>query len=139
MHHHESPHSSLLPPFPSPPPPLQHPHLQEPFHTPNSPSFSSRPFFPPLQHPNVISYNEAFLDGHRLCIIMDFAPHGDLAGVIKNYSLARRHIPEDLLWVYLIQICNGLLALHSMRVLHRDVKPGNVMLFVSAQLSWEDR
>ena len=37
----------------------------------------------PLQHPNIISYNEAFLDGNRLCIIMEFAQDGDLAKVIK--------------------------------------------------------
>ena len=37
----------------------------------------------PLQHPNIISYNEAFLDGNRLCIIMELAQDGDLAKVIK--------------------------------------------------------
>jgi serine/threonine protein kinase len=34
-----------------------------------------------VQHPNVISYKEAFLDGNRLCIIMDYAPDGDLTKV----------------------------------------------------------
>ncbi len=36
-----------------------------------------------VQHPSVISYNEAFLDGNRLCIIMEYAADGDLAKVIK--------------------------------------------------------
>jgi NIMA (never in mitosis gene a)-related kinase len=36
-----------------------------------------------IHHQNVISYKEAFLDGHRLCIVMDLAQKGDLAGVIK--------------------------------------------------------
>ena len=36
-----------------------------------------------IAHVNVISYNEAFLDGNRLCIIMEYAPDGDLAKVIK--------------------------------------------------------
>lgn len=36
-----------------------------------------------IQHPNVIGYHEAFLDGNRLCIIMEFAPDGDIAKIIK--------------------------------------------------------
>lgn len=36
-----------------------------------------------VAHPNVTSYNEAFLDGNRLCIIMEYAGDGDLAKLIK--------------------------------------------------------
>lgn len=36
-----------------------------------------------IQHPNVVAYHEAFLDGNRLCIIMEYAPDGDLAKIIK--------------------------------------------------------
>ncbi|KAJ9517846.1 hypothetical protein QJQ45_004112 [Haematococcus lacustris] len=103
-------------------------------------------------HPNVISYNEAFLDGNRLCIIMEYAPDGDLAKVIKKWQALRRPMPEDLIWRYFIQarrgrstgrgaaegaearrrqstlVVLGLAALHSMRILHRDIKPGNIMV-----------
>eukprot|EP00201_Polytomella_parva_P011603 CAMPEP_0175073940 /NCGR_PEP_ID=MMETSP0052_2-20121109/20920_1 /TAXON_ID=51329 ORGANISM="Polytomella parva, Strain SAG 63-3" /NCGR_SAMPLE_ID=MMETSP0052_2 /ASSEMBLY_ACC=CAM_ASM_000194 /LENGTH=341 /DNA_ID=CAMNT_0016341963 /DNA_START=37 /DNA_END=1059 /DNA_ORIENTATION=+ len=82
-----------------------------------------------VQHPNVISYNEAFLDGNRLCIIMEYAPEGDLAKIIKKHQMMKRPIPEDFIWRSWIQIVIGLQALHGMRILHRDVKPGNVMLF----------
>ncbi|PNH12872.1 Serine/threonine-protein kinase Nek1 [Tetrabaena socialis] len=37
-----------------------------------------------VSHPNVISYNEAFLDGNRLCIIMEYAGDGDIAKLIKS-------------------------------------------------------
>jgi serine/threonine protein kinase len=36
-----------------------------------------------VQNPNVIRYNEAFLDGNKVCIIMEYAPGGDLSKVIK--------------------------------------------------------
>jgi NIMA (never in mitosis gene a)-related kinase len=36
-----------------------------------------------VAHPNVIRYHEAFLDGHRLCIVMEYAPDGDLSKIIK--------------------------------------------------------
>eukprot|EP00798_Chlamydomonas_sp_ICE-L_P008396 gene8396-18290_t len=81
-----------------------------------------------IQHPNVISYNEAFLDGNRLCIIMEYAPDGDLAKVIKKYSLAKSRMPEDLIWKIWIQIARGLANLHNMKILHRDIKPGNIMV-----------
>lgn len=36
-----------------------------------------------VRHPNVVSYHEAFVDANKLCIIMEFAVGGDLAGVVK--------------------------------------------------------
>lgn len=37
-------------------------------------------------------------------------------------------IPEETLWNYLIQICQGLKYLHDKRILHRDIKPKNIFL-----------
>ncbi|GLI64257.1 hypothetical protein VaNZ11_007459 [Volvox africanus] len=82
-----------------------------------------------VSHPNVISYNEAFLDGNRLCIIMEYAADGDLAKVIKKQQQMRRPLPEDVIWRYFIQVVMGLQALHNMKILHRDIKPGNIMVF----------
>jgi NIMA (never in mitosis gene a)-related kinase len=36
-----------------------------------------------VRHPNVVAYHEAFLDGPWLCIVMEFAPEGDLGKLIK--------------------------------------------------------
>lgn len=81
-----------------------------------------------VQHPNVIGYHEAFLDGNRICIIMEYAPDGDLAKVIKKAQLMKTPLPEDQIWRYFIQIAQGLQALHQMKILHRDIKPGNIMV-----------
>ncbi len=37
-------------------------------------------------------------------------------------------MPEDLIWKLVIQLAGGLSALHALRILHRDIKPGNVMV-----------
>lgn len=81
-----------------------------------------------VSHPNVIAYNEAFLDGNRLCIIMEYAPDGDLSKVIKKWQMMKRPMPEDLIWKLFIQVARGLAALHNMKILHRDIKPGNIMV-----------
>ncbi|KAG2431324.1 hypothetical protein HYH02_013452 [Chlamydomonas schloesseri] len=82
-----------------------------------------------VNHPNVVCYNEAFLDGNRLCIIMEYAADGDLAKVIKKQQMMKRPLPEDMIWKYFIQVVMGLQALHGMKILHRDIKPGNIMVF----------
>lgn len=36
-----------------------------------------------VRHPNIVSYHEAFADGNRLCIVMEYAEGGDLSTAIK--------------------------------------------------------
>ncbi len=76
---------------------------------------------------NILSYHEAFIDGNRLCIIMEYASHGDLARCIHKRKQARRPFPEETIWSYFIQVAMGLQSLHNQRVLHRDVKAANIM------------
>ena len=56
-----------------------------------------------VRHPNIVAYNEAFVDGNRLCIVMEYAPHGDLARSIKRRAQAGKFYPEELIWSYFIQ------------------------------------
>ncbi len=43
--------------------------------------------------------------------------------------MMKRPIPEDQIWKYFIQVVLGIQALHGMKILHRDIKPGNIMVF----------
>ena len=57
--------------------------------------------------------------GHQYC------GFGDLAGKIQRAKTRRINIAEDLVWVYLVHIAQGLGALHAKKIVHRDVKPAN--------------
>ena len=52
--------------------------------------------------PYQIRYNEAFLDGNWLCIIMEYASNGDLGSYIKKGKELGKAFPEDIIWKFFI-------------------------------------
>lgn len=54
-----------------------------------------------------VKYHEAFIDGHWLCIIMEYANNGDLARFIKKGADIKKPFPEDIIWKFFIQVCLG--------------------------------
>ena len=87
-----------------------------------------------IDHPNVVGYYEAFLDEKNkdLYIIMEYVGGGDLNDRIRFLSRSKKYLPENTLWRYAVQILQGLQALHNRKIIHRDIKPGNI--FVSDDL-----
>ncbi len=56
----------------------------------------------------VVRHHETFLAGNKLCIVMEFAPAGDLAGFIKAAVAGRRALPEATIWQIFLQLCQGM-------------------------------
>mmetsp|Transcript_909 Transcript_909/g.1359 ORF Transcript_909/g.1359 Transcript_909/m.1359 type:complete len:516 (+) Transcript_909:145-1692(+) len=81
-----------------------------------------------INHPNVIGYNEAFLNGNKLCVIMEYAPYGDLRYYIAKGLRTKVFFPEEAVWRLFLQLARGLAALHTNQVVHRDIKPANIFL-----------
>jgi len=74
-------------------------------------------------HPNIIKMRYALLQGDVSYIMMDFEPGGDLFTFLRRYK-----ITLSAAAFYSSQIVLALEHLHSLHVLHRDVKPENILL-----------
>ena len=81
-----------------------------------------------LCHPNVIQYADAFVENNELIITLDYCDCGDLSSLIKERGTAGVPLSEGDIWSIFSQLVGAVTHMHSHRVMHRDIKPGNVFL-----------
>jgi serine/threonine protein kinase len=77
-----------------------------------------------LQHPNAISVFSVVEDGERPWLIMEYLPSQSLSTALKE----RGSLPVDEVIGIGCQLVAALAAAHLAGIIHRDVKPGNVLL-----------
>ena len=77
-----------------------------------------------FNHPNIIRINRFFEANGTGYIVMDYAEGQTLTDKIKAEGV----IEENQLKPILLAISDGLKQAHSFGILHRDIKPGNIML-----------
>jgi serine/threonine protein kinase len=75
-----------------------------------------------LDHPNIVRIYDLGVSDDHAHIAMEYLPGGDLKQKIE------RGITEQDAVRYTKQIADALSRLHSLGILHRDLKPGNIML-----------
>ena len=76
-----------------------------------------------LNHPNICTlYDVGHQDGVDF-LVMEF-----LEGETLADRLTKGPLPTELVLKYGIEICEGLEKAHKSGVIHRDLKPGNIML-----------
>lgn len=79
-------------------------------------------------HPNVVRTHDLVVEGNTLAVVMDLVEGGDLRRVLNQWGNLP---PADVAYVG-GQIAAGLAAVHAAGIVHRDVKPENVLLDRSA-------
>lgn len=61
-----------------------------------------------------------------LCyIVMEYAPYGNLHELLKKYS---QPLPPERALKLLLQLLEGLQSIHDSGILHRDIKPDNLLV-----------
>jgi tRNA A-37 threonylcarbamoyl transferase component Bud32 len=74
-----------------------------------------------IRHPNIVRIHDLGIADDHAFIVMEYFPRGDLkARIAEGISLQQA-------LGYLQQMAGALAAIHRVGVLHRDLKPGNVM------------
>ncbi|MCK4836930.1 MAG: protein kinase, partial [Candidatus Aminicenantes bacterium] len=82
-----------------------------------------------LNNPNIITIHEINEYQGRSYIVMEYVEGSSLKEKIEQY----RETPYDLkkirdIVVMAIQICRGLEKAHQTNIIHRDIKPGNILI-----------
>ncbi|HEY9834405.1 MAG TPA: protein kinase, partial [Stenomitos sp.] len=77
-----------------------------------------------FQHPHIVRVDEVIQESDRWCMVMEFIDGENLAHRIWHQGL----LPELEALNYIQQIGEALTLIHNNGLLHRDIKPLNIML-----------
>ena len=76
------------------------------------------------RHPNIVKVFDHFEENETAYIVMEFARGEPLSSVLQK----EKSIPESRVKAYLLQIADALKVVHASGLLHRDIKPDNIIL-----------
>ncbi|XP_060863110.1 serine/threonine-protein kinase 10 isoform X3 [Metopolophium dirhodum] len=87
------------------------------------------------KHSNIVQLYEAFFVNSKLWMLIEYCDGGALDSIMVE--LDRALIEEQIAYVCKY-MCEGLAFLHKCKVIHRDLKAGNVLLTTSAGVKIAD-
>ena len=85
-----------------------------------------------LDHPHIVSIHERAFASDFAYIAMENFPGGDLAKKLID------GIDLETSIEYIRQMCMGLVAVHDLNIVHRDIKPGNILFRSDGTLAITD-
>ena len=80
-------------------------------------------------HPNIVRVSDFFIEDDRAYMVMDYIPGKTLDDLV----FPNRPLPEAIAIHYIRQIGSALQVVHRNGLLHRDIKPQNIILHEKTQ------
>lgn len=77
-----------------------------------------------FRHPHIVQVEEVIQEGDRWCMVMEYIDGEDLAHRVWHQGI----LPESEALRYIQQIGEALKLIHNNGLLHRDIKPLNIMV-----------
>lgn len=77
-----------------------------------------------LRHPNIVQFIGASNVKNNLAIVIEFAPFGSVASVMQKHKLS-----TAMKITMLLETAKALQFLHTNGIIHRDIKPQNILVF----------
>ncbi|XP_047039468.1 serine/threonine-protein kinase 10 isoform X2 [Helicoverpa zea] len=87
------------------------------------------------RHPNVVELHEAYFIDNKLWMLLEYCDGGALDSVMAELE---KGLNEIQIAYVCREMCRGLQFLHSRRVIHRDLKAGNVLATMTGGVKLAD-
>ncbi|XP_068643922.1 serine/threonine-protein kinase ATG1c-like [Aristolochia californica] len=84
-----------------------------------------------INHPNIIRLHEIIETTGRIHLVLEYCRGGDLSVYIQRHG----SVPEATAKYYMQQLAAGLLILRENNLIHRDLKPQNLLLLTNDNYS----
>ncbi|BFY97880.1 hypothetical protein BsWGS_00920 [Bradybaena similaris] len=87
------------------------------------------------QHKNIVGLHEAFFFDSKLWMFIEFCGGGALDSIMVDLE---RPLSEPMIRYVAHEMCVALAFLHAHKVIHRDIKAGNVLLTLDGEVKLAD-
>ncbi len=82
-----------------------------------------------VSHPHVLQvYDCGELDGGTPYVLLEWMDRGDLVDLLDTAWAIRQNLPLAHIHYYATCIASALRAIHAAQIVHRDIKPDNILL-----------
>ena len=81
-----------------------------------------------LNNEHIIKYYDSIIEKDFFCILMEYGGDLNLKQFIKLYRDKNQLIEENIILDIIKQICSGLIEIHKLKFIHRDLTPDNIFI-----------